>query len=216
MFPGDPEGSYTEQLVHALTEELISNADVYIDLHGGDMVEDLVPFSICRSGEGETDRRANELARVFGLPYLLTVDRPIQAAKGSMSFVAAAERGVPGFIAEAGGVGLLQEQPVRLLYDGVLRVLKHLGMIERSVAPAGPVETLDAFEWLYAERAGMFHTRVSVDQVVERGEVVGTVDSLFGEQLETVTAPVTGRVLFVTTSPAVASAGLLMGLGVSA
>jgi hypothetical protein len=214
VFPGDPSGSYSQQLVNAVTEELMTKADVYIDLHGGDMVEDLVPFSICRNGEGETDRTAQELARVFGLPYLLTVDRPVQPGAGSMSFVAAAERGVPGFIAEAGGVGLLQEEPVQLLRDGVLRVLNHLGMLRRAVSDPPAVETLAAFEWLYTTQAGMFHSRVSVDQLVEQGELVGTIDSLFGERLEEVTTPVTGRVLFLTTSPAVTSQGLLMGIGV--
>ncbi len=42
MFPGHPDGSYSEQLVYALTTELIAHADAYIDLHGGDIVEDLV------------------------------------------------------------------------------------------------------------------------------------------------------------------------------
>lgn len=216
MFPGDPEGSYTEQLVNALTGEFIARADAYIDLHGGDMVEALVPFSICRHGEEEVDRKASELATVFGLPYLLVVDRPIQPAKGSMSFVAGAERGVPGFIAEAGGVGLLEEEPVRLLTDGVVRVLNHLGMLQREVAPPPPVTVLSGFEWLYSTQAGMFHTLVGVDEPVNQGQVIATVDSLFGDQLEEVRSPVGGRVLFVTTSPAVAENGLLMGIGMSA
>jgi predicted deacylase len=216
MFPGEPDGSYTEQLVNALTEEFIARADAYIDLHGGDLVEALVPFSICRHGEEAVDHISKELATAFGLPYLLTVDRPIQPAKGSMSFVASVERGVPGFIAEAGGAGLLEEEPVRLLYDGVVRVLNHLGMLRREVAPRPPVTVLSGFEWLYSTRAGMFHTRVTVDEPVGRGQVVATVDSLFGDQLEEVTSPADGRVLFVTTSPAVADHGLLMGIGLSA
>ncbi len=215
MFPGDPHGSYTEQLVHAVTEELIARADAYIDLHGGDMVEALVPFSICRGGDAAVDVQARELAEVFGLPYLLVIDRPVQVAKGSMSFVAAADRGVPGLIAEAGGVGLLEEEPVGLLTDGVVRVLNHLGMLRRDVAPAGDVSVLSSFEWLYSRQAGMFHTRVAVDDQVEEGDVVGTVDSLFGEELEQIVSPVAGRVLFLTTSPAVGASGLLMGIGVS-
>ena len=101
MFPGDPNGSDSEQLVDALTTELIAiaHADAYIDLHGGDIVEDLVPFSICRRGDDQVDKRALELATVFGLPYLLTVDKPVQPAKGSTSCVGAAEYGVPGFTA---------------------------------------------------------------------------------------------------------------------
>ncbi|HBY45868.1 MAG: succinylglutamate desuccinylase/aspartoacylase family protein [Thermomicrobiales bacterium] len=215
MFPGSPDGSYTEQLVHAMTEELIARADVYVDLHGGDMVEALAPFSICRGGHDAADTQARELAEVFGLPYLLVIDRPVQPAKGSMSFVAAAERGVPGFIAEAGGVGLLDEEPVRLLTDGLIRVLNHLGILRRDVDPAGDVTALSRFDWLYSRHAGMFHARVAVDDLVTVGAVVGTIDSLFGDELEQIVAPADGRVLFLTTSPAMPINGLLMGIGVA-
>lgn len=215
VFPGNPHGSYSEQLVNAVTKGFIARADAYIDLHGGDMVENLVPFSICRRGGSEADEQAREIAEIFGLPYLLVVDRPIQPAQGTMSFVAAAERGVPGFIAEAGGIGLLKEEPVRLLQDGVMRVLGHLGMLQYDLQTQPQVTVLSAFEWLYSEHSGMFYSRVAADDVVEKGQVVGTVNSLFGDALEEVSSPVSGRVLFLTTSPAVASKGLLMGIGVS-
>ncbi|MCO5176358.1 MAG: M14 family metallopeptidase [Thermomicrobiales bacterium] len=214
MFPGEPDGTYTEQLVHALTEEFIAHADLYIDLHGGDMVEALVPFSICRKSPDTADTKAREIAEVFGLPYLLVIDKPVQPAKGSMSFVAAAERGVPGIIAEAGGVGLLEEEPVRLLTEGLYRVLSHEGMLQRDVAPANDVTILTNFEWLYSAQPGFFHTTVEVDDEVAEGQQVGTVDSLYGDALESIVSPVDGRVLFLTTSPAVGANGLLMGIGI--
>ncbi len=137
LFPGDPNGSYSEQMVYALTTEFVANADCYIDLHGGDIVEDLVPFSICRRGDDEVDQKSLELAKIFGLPFVLTVDRPIQVAKGSSSFVAGAERGVPSLIAEAGGVGRLQLDAVEQLTTGVLRVLSHLGVIDQTIENRG-------------------------------------------------------------------------------
>ncbi len=214
VFPGDPHGTYSDQLTHALTTEFIAHADAYIDLHGGDIPEDLVPFSICRGGDEPVDARAKELATVFGLPYLLAVNRPIQRAKGSSSYVAAAECGVPGFIAEAGGVGQLQADAVRLLTDGVRRVLAHLGMSAEAAPPAPPPTVLTAFEWLYCQHAGMFYPAVAVSEVVRQGQTIGRVGSLFGETLETITSPVDGRVLFLTINPAVRANGLLIGIGV--
>ncbi len=213
VFPGDPNGTYSEQMTHALVNEFIAHADAYIDLHGGDIPEALVPFSICRDGDTPVDAKAKELASVFGLPYLLTVSRPIQPAKGSSSYVAAAERGVPGFIAEAGGVGQLQLDAVDLLTDGVRRVLAHLEMIQPMVVNAAPPKLLTAFEWVYAKHPGMFYPAVAVNDVVRDGQAIGKVGSLFGDTLETVIAPVDGRVLFLTISPAVQANGLLMGIG---
>jgi predicted deacylase len=72
---------------------------------------------------------------------------------------------------------------------------------------------LTGFEWVYATNPGMFYPSVAADDTVERGEEIGTVGSLFGETLETVVAPVSGRVLFLTINPAVLASGLLMGIG---
>jgi predicted deacylase len=215
VFPGKPDGTYSEQLVYALTTEFIARADAYIDLHGGDIPEDLVPFSLCRGGTDPVNERSKELAGVFGLPYLLTVNRPIQPGRGGSSFTAAAERGVPGFIAEAGGVGQLQQDAVQLLTDGVLRVLAHLEMLPTSAPAVPPPTLLTAFEWLYCTHAGMFYPTVAVNDTVEQGQEVGTIGSLFGETLETISSPVNGRVLFLTINPAVLEKGLLMGIGVA-
>jgi predicted deacylase len=216
VFPGDANGSYSEQMTNAFVNEFVAHADAWIDLHGGDIPEALVPFSICRGGDADVDRRAKELASIFGLPYLLTVSKPIQPAKGSSSYVAAAEAGVPGFIAEAGGVGQLQRDAVELLFAGVERVMAHLGMIDAAAAepPAAPT-LLTSFEWVYAQQAGMFYSAVQVGDAIAKGQEIGTIGSLFGDTLERITSPVDGRVLFLTINPAVLAQGLLMGIGVA-
>jgi predicted deacylase len=136
VFPGDPAGSYSEQMTHALINEFVVHADAYIDLHGGDIPEALVPFVICRSEAGLGDSKAREvtarskqIAMAFGLPYVLTVSKPVQAAKGQSSYAAAAEKGTPAILAEAGGVGQMQEDAVELLVNGVMRVMQQLGML---------------------------------------------------------------------------------------
>ena len=62
VFPGDPRGSYSEQMTHALINEFVVHADAYIDLHGGDIPEALVPFVICRSEAGLADSKARDVA----------------------------------------------------------------------------------------------------------------------------------------------------------
>jgi predicted deacylase len=214
MFPGEPDGSYSQQLAHALMTHFITQAGAHIDLHGGDMVEALIPFSICQAGESSAATMSFELATGFGLPYLLVVDRPIQPASGTTTCAAAAAAGIPSLIAEAGGIGLLEPEPVKLLRDGVLRVLGQLGMIDDAPDPAPQPVVLSSFEWLYTPVEGLFYPTIAVGEDVSAGSVVGTVGTLTGEQIAEIRAPVSGKVLFLTTSPAMRENGLLMGIGV--
>lgn len=214
VFPGGGNGSYSEQMTHALINEFVVHADAYLDLHGGDIPEALVPFSICRGGNEPVDVKAKELAIAFGLPHVLAVTKPVQPAKGSSSYAAAAERGVPAVLAEAGGVGQLQEDAVQLLIDGVHRAMAHLGMMDASAPAAPQPSVLSSFEWVYAQHAGMFYPHVAAGDLINKDDEIGRVGSLFGDTLETVIAPVTGRVLFLTINPSVLESGLLMGIGV--
>jgi predicted deacylase len=225
VFPGDPNGSYSEQMTHALINEFVMHADAYVDLHGGDIPEALVPFVICR-GEGEAaqtidrlDAKSKELALAFGLPYVLTVTKPVQPAKGLSSYAAAAEKGIPAILAEAGGVGQLQEDAVELLVNGVRRVMAHMEMRPQEQALGTSASTtptvLTSFEWLYSKHAGMWYSRIAAGDFVKKGQEIGSIGDLFGDTLETIVSAVSGIVLFLTVNPSVQENGLLMGIGVA-
>ena len=241
VFPGDPRGSYSEQMTHALINEFVVYADAYIDLHGGDIPEALVPFVICRSEAGLADSiardvaaRSKEIAMSFGLQYVLTVSRPVQPSKGQSSYAAAADKGTPAILAEAGGAGQMQEEAVALLVNGVINVMRHLGMIDdakfefqisnsetnskskanKTARSAVATTVLTKFEWLYTKSTGVWYPKVAPGDVVNEGEQIGTVGDLFGDTLENVNSPVNGVVLFLTINPSVIENGLLMGIGV--
>ena len=242
VFPGDPRGSYSEQMTHACINEFVVHADAYVDLHGGDIPEALVPFVICRAGDDEVAKKSKAIATAFGLPYVLTVSKPIQLAKGQSSYAAAADKGIPAILAEAGGVGQMQEEAVSLLVNGVVSVMRHLGMIndakvefhvetnsrpkpmktarsavataKTSAADTAASTVLTKFEWLYTKSTGVWYPKVAPGDVVNEGEQIGTVGDLFGDTLENVNSPVNGVVLFLTINPSVLENGLLMGIGV--
>jgi predicted deacylase len=101
---------------------------------------------------------------------------------------------------------------------GLDRVLALLGM---SGDPAGPPDgsgppprSLRRFLWLRCVHEGWWAPAEQVGGAVTEGQVLGTVSSIDGtEILETITAPSDGVLIFVTSSPAVAADGLLLGLG---
>jgi predicted deacylase len=210
-FPGSYDGTYTDVLARSIFDELIAPADVLIDLHGGDMVEALEPFTIYEASPVE--ERAHAMAVAFGLAYVVR-EEPKPGGLGGMTSSAAAQAGIPAIIAEAGGVGRLEERAVAMLVRGVRNTLRRLEMLPGppEPPPAG-MRTVGSFIWLRCKDAGWWESAVGAGDEVGEGALLGRVRNLFGDVLEEIHAPRDGVVLFLTTSPAVAADGLLLGLG---
>jgi predicted deacylase len=217
-FPGDPAGTAAERLADAVFRQVIAGADALVDMHAGDLVEALEPFAMYDGGPAESAARA--MAAAYGLGYVLRqAPGPGQTVAGSTS-AAAAAAGIPAIIAEAGGCGLVEEAAVAAHLRGLDGVLRCLDMLPAGGQPAreGPAPQapvyLDAFIWPRTPRAGWWEPAVRPGDQVAAGQHLGTVSTLDGGAvLETCTAPVDGVIIFVTSSPAVAADGLLLGLG---
>jgi len=210
-FPGDPGGTYSDVLAHAIFTELIEPADVLVDLHGGDLFEALEPFAIY--AESEVEERSRALAEAFGLPYVMREPRS-ESGLGGMTCIAAAEAGIPAIIAEAGGCGLLSEDAVEMLVRGVDNVLRSLGMLPGEPAPVAGQRHVERSVWLRCSHEGWWDAAVGAGDEVAAGGLLGRIRDLWGDELEEIHAPADGVVLFLTSSPAVAAGGLLMGFGV--
>jgi predicted deacylase len=197
-FPGDPGGTYTERLAHDIHAQLIEPADAFIDLHGGDLVEALEPFALY------ADPASRDLALAMGLPYVIDY-----TASDALTGMSVQSKGV---IAEAGGIGQLDPEATRLLAAGTRNALKLLTILDGEPEP--PRSTvLTRFEWLYSEPAGFWVAHRRTGDRVRTGEVLGEIRDLYGDSLQTISAPEDGVILFLTTSAAVKENGLLLGLG---
>src|SRR5665647_1394106 len=127
LFPGKATGTFSERIAYTITTELFSQADFYMDLHGGDLHEALVPFVIYSlAGKPEVRKISEAAAAMMGVKYLV----------GSMSvtgsFGSAAVLGIPGFLAEIGQCGLWSEEEVLSYLKGVKNVLKYLEVLPVS------------------------------------------------------------------------------------
>jgi predicted deacylase len=213
-FPGNPAGTLAERLAYDVFTTLITGSDAVIDAHCGDMVEALQPFTLYEAGPAE--EQARELATAYGLPYVIRqVAGPDRAVSGTTSG-AAAQVGIPAITAEAGGCGLVEEHAVQLHVSGLNGVLDVLGMTDRdAAAERGQAPSyLSRFLWLRCQDAGWWEPAVRAGDAVSAGQILGTVNTLDGaDVLETILAPADGVVIFLTSSPAVADDGLLLGLG---
>jgi predicted deacylase len=218
-FPGNPDGTLAERLAHAAFTEFIQGADGLVDAHCGDMVEALEPFAMYEAGPAEG--RAKALAEAYGLGYVMRQEPGPDRAVGGTTSAAAAAIGVAAITAEAGGCGLVEEDMVALHVRGLGRVLTAMGMADADAngAPAGAgepraAEYLGRFLWLRCAQEGWWEPSVGAGEKVAGGQLLGRVHSIDGaESLEEIRSPADGVMIFLTSSPAVAADGLLLGLG---
>jgi len=208
VFPGDAHGTASEQIAAWVSQQVIAQADYYVDLHGGDLVEALVPFTIFfRTGEARVDEKSLEMARAFGIQYLVSSETP-----GS-TFCAASRAGIPSILTEAGGQGLWTPEDVGRHTAGLDRLLRSLGMLPGGPPDPVPVTLLEQFLWLRSDHDGFWYPGVPVDAAVENGQTLGTVQDAEGHVLQAALSPARGRVLFIVTSLAINKADPLLAVG---
>ncbi|MDQ3808828.1 MAG: succinylglutamate desuccinylase/aspartoacylase family protein, partial [Chloroflexota bacterium] len=183
VFPGRPDGTWSERFAHHLLNDVVARCDYAIDLHAGDMIEDLEPFVICtQTGNEQVDGTVQRMIDSYGLRWatraIPTGERP------GMLYAAAAERGVAAMIAESGRCGLVEEDAIRRHVDGVLNVWRALGMLtDEPPRAVEPPRVLERFEWLRSAHEGIFEPRVRVNDDVTTGQSLGQMVDLLGNPL---------------------------------
>jgi predicted deacylase len=198
VFPGDAGGTGTEQLADWVFRNIIAQADYYVDLHGGDMIEALVPFTIFfRTGNEQVDAVSLEMAKVFGLHYL------VASGSAGSTISAASRAGIPAILTESGGQGIWTAEQVADHTNGLQRLLRHLKMIDGPAPEPTPFTLLEKFHWLRSEHEGFWYPQVEVGATVRAGQELGCIKNWEGNVLQVGVSPGAGTVLFIVSSLAI-------------
>lgn len=215
-FPGDPGGTFSEALCDALQNEWAANADCYVDLHGGDLRENVSKFVMFqRTGAGELDARRELLARCFdaeiivGLPKQL-MDHPGRAPTGF------ARQGRIAIVAEAGANGVRDEASITYHVDGILNIANCLGMIDRKPRFQRARVLCHDYLWVESPYSGQFYPTIEPGDAVEQGQDLGAIHDLFGRRIGHLEAPADGLVLWRMTHPTTVAGTPLLGIAVRA
>jgi len=216
VFPGKPKGSFSERLAYHLTEKAIRHADGYIDMHGGDVPEALVPFNIYyETGDAAVDARSQAMVEAFGAPAVI-VQRSAGAPITGLAYATAATLGVAAMIAEDGGAGVYDAAATDRMLRGVENVLRSLEVLPGGARNVPPPRRFAKFTWVRTQAAGFFRHAVKVGDDLAAGQLLGRLVDFYGRTIEEVVAPEKGQVLFMVVSPAMAKQGLVCGIGIDA
>lgn len=204
QFPGRPDGTLSEKLAHWLVSSVFPQADCYLDLHGGDLDESLLPFTIYpRRSEA-----SKALAVAFGLPIAIASDGKTHSIAGAVDL------GIPSLLPEMSGNGLWTNDTVGELTAGIDRIMKHLGMIDRAVKPAPQATPAFVTMWVpVAAATGLWYSAVEVGATVVAGQALGQIKDPFGKVLAAVISEKPGTIVYRLTSLSVNEGEALLGVG---
>ncbi len=195
-FPGSQNGSLAGQLAHVFLKEIVQRSDFGIDIHSAAIHRCNLP----QIRVSLDQPRAMELAETFNPPAIITA--PLR--DGSLRR-AAKEAGVDVLLYEAGEALRFDEVAVRIGVKGILRVMRHLGMIKSAKAEpsrVAPVRSASTY-WVRAPQGGIVRSLRKLGGRVDVGDIIGYVADPMGEAESPVEARKAGIIIGMANMPVV-------------
>jgi predicted deacylase len=210
VFPGRDRFA-TERIAAALTAQVSKTADYFVDLHtGGDRFRQH-PFVFYTLTGAVPEERYDALARGFGLP---TVWRDTSRVFPHDAVTTFSEAGIPAFLLEVGGGQPLRPADVALQADAVRGLLRTVGILPGPARPAQSPFVVTGYRIVTNRKGGFFEALVEPGDRIADGRPLGRIVDVYGDVVETLTAPAGARiVLGVSTYPAAPTGAWLLEVG---
>lgn len=207
VFPGKATGTVSERIAYAV-HQLQQAADFFLDLHGGDIHEGLVPFVIySKLGDPAKAEQSRLASALLGFPYV------VGSVSDNGSIGAAAQAGTPGFLAELGQCGRWSPQEVDEYKTAVRNVLRSLEVIPGAIVPH-EVAFLEKMLVTTATVDGCWYPAVQLEDKLKKGQKLGEIRDYFGTVTAEYFADSDGIVLYLVTSLAITANDPLCAIGV--
>ncbi|MFU8831494.1 MAG: succinylglutamate desuccinylase/aspartoacylase family protein [Wenzhouxiangella sp.] len=187
-FPGSETGSLAARIANLLMREIVNQSTHGIDLHTGAVHRANLPQ--IRANLDDPVTRA--MAGAFAAPVVLNA-----AIRDGSLRAAAMTSNIPILLYEAGEALRLDEMSIRGGVEGIIRVMRMLGMLQRSRRKETPAPVIArSSSWVRASQSGIFRSFASLGEAVTRDEtILGVVADPFGEQEQEIRAPFDGIVI---------------------
>ena len=205
-FPGSSKGSLAGRLADLFLDQVVSKATHGIDLHTGAIHRTNFP----QIRADLDDEATRHLASAFGVPVIINAG----LREGSLR-ATAGDLGVRVIVYEAGEALRFDETCIRAGVQGVVRVMRALGMLREARPARRPPEpiAIRSSRWERAPASGIFRAAVELGTTVEAGERLGEVCNPFGEDGVEVRSLEPGIVVGRTTLPVVQEGDALFHIG---
>ncbi len=195
-FPGSDQGSLASRTANIFLNEIVAKCDYGIDLHTAAVHRDNLPHVRAVLDDPETER----MAMAFTVPVILNTN----IVPGSLR-ESAEKMNIPIVVYEAGEALRFNEVAIRAGFEGVISVMRELGMLRKIARRKSRPEPVVAKSstWVRAPQSGMLRMIKSQGASVRKGEILGIVSDPFGEIEQNVMATSGGIIIGRTNIPLV-------------
>jgi predicted deacylase len=214
-YPGNPQGTQTDRALYQITKQVVEQADYLVDLHGGDIDENLRPYSYwAPTGKADQDRVSKEMALAFGLDtIIISTGRPTDPNASRYLETTASLRGKPSITAEAGRWARVDTDDVDALVNGCLNLMGYLKMLARPVHPVEHPVWIEKVLTVTSDVGGIFYPTVDRGSYVEKGGRIGYVTDYAGRTVFEARSPEAGEVLYICSVPTMTKGGTVANIG---
>jgi uncharacterized protein len=218
FYPGKADGTQTERALFQITGQIVERCDDLIDFHGGDLDEDLRPYSYwLKTGDEKQDAISREMALAFGIgTIIIATDRPKDPSASRYLDSTAATRGKAVITVEAGHAGTVEPQDVATLTEGTLSVMRYLKMLPGDPARVERPVWIEGVKTVSSGETGIFYPLVARGTYVAEGMKLGYVTDYVGRKVFEARAPAAGVVLYVCSVPSMKKGETIANIGVVA
>lgn len=195
-FPGKVDGKYGERIAHILTHELIKKADYCIELDTGALNHNILPQVYCNFD----NTKAKSLAKDFQVPVITNV-----SLDGNNLRQTTESLNIPLVVYQAGEAMRFDENVIHTGLEGTKNIMRAIDMLpkEAPTSELKPVFSQDE-DWIQAHKGGILRFTVSLGQIINKGDVIGTISDPFSSDVEeNVQATQDGIVVGINTTPLV-------------
>ncbi|GAB4176665.1 MAG: succinylglutamate desuccinylase/aspartoacylase family protein [Thalassobaculales bacterium] len=177
-FPGDANGTVTQQIAWFVENVLMARATHAFDFHSGGSSLMYVPAALGRRYDDPAKlAQVVALVRAFGAP-IAYLSRAAQGADQTLT-AGADRRGLVYMGTELGGGGQVTPAALRACEAGIRRILHLVGALAAPPPePAPPTRLLEvrgAADYVYAPEDGVFEPLVELGDTVAAGQPAGLI-----------------------------------------
>jgi uncharacterized protein len=181
IFPGDPKGTYSQRLAHALIETVFETADYVLDLHSGGIGLHVDYFLICRQGDNEAAKKSMWLAERMGAEVIWQVGG--EGSTGGVGTDHLTKMGIPAVTIEVGG-GNFSEKHEQLFKQSIQNAFKALNLLPGEAPIQREYMVYQHGEFIFAGQGGLFVPACKVGSVIHKGDLIGSIINLYGDVTE--------------------------------